>query len=123
MSGIDNAREIGTDHGRNAASWVFDGNTDRETYVAFRRGIDDGDPEVLDFIPTADLSGQWAEGYTVADLMADCCGGNTDDPDKIIAAYEEAFVAAATAEVERMISAQLDDHHEGHPPTWPNYIA
>lgn len=107
--GIDNAREIGTDHGRNAASWVFDGNTDRETYVRFRWGIESGDPEILDsIVPAADLSGQWAEGYTVADLMADCCGGNTDDPDEIIATYEDAFHAAALAEVERMISIQLD---------------
>lgn len=110
MTGMDNAREIGTDHGRTAASWVFDGNTDRETYETFRRGMEDGDPEILDRIPAADLSGQWAEGYTVADLMADCCGGNTDDPDEIIAAYEDAFTAAATAEVERMIAVQLDDN-------------
>lgn len=63
--------EQAQEHGRAAASWVFDGNTDKATYQRFLKGIDDGDPEVLDSIhsPVGDLSGDG--DYTVDDLMAD----------------------------------------------------
>ncbi|HTU74389.1 MAG TPA: hypothetical protein VMG38_12810 [Trebonia sp.] len=44
------AAELGHDAGKVAASWVFDGNTPEEAYRRVLRGIDDGDPGVLDAI-------------------------------------------------------------------------
>jgi hypothetical protein len=46
----------------NAASWVFDGNTDTDTYRRVLAGIEDGDPEIMDALPFLDWSGQWADG-------------------------------------------------------------
>jgi hypothetical protein len=40
--------ELGRSAGRRAASWVFDGNTTERTYAAVLRGIEDGDPVILD---------------------------------------------------------------------------
>lgn len=108
---IDTARNIGRDHGRNAASWFFDGTTDRATYEAVRRGLEGDDPEILDQLPTADLSGQWADGYTLTDLARDC---GTDEDDEIVdvnamvAAYEEGHMEGVRYEIERAIAYQLD---------------
>lgn len=41
------ARALGAEHGRNAATWRFDGNTTDETYRATLKGIEDGDPAVM----------------------------------------------------------------------------
>ncbi len=58
------AKELGGEAGRAAASWVFDGNTTTEEYARVLFGIEDGDPEVLDALPSPDLSGQWAGAST-----------------------------------------------------------
>lgn len=110
---VEYARNIGRDHGRNAASWFFDGNTDRATFEAFQRGLEEGDPAIEDQLPAADLSGQYADGYTVRDLLADC-GVDIDaddeevDIDELTDAYEEGFADASRADVERQISIRLD---------------
>ena len=61
----------GTLDGAAAASWVTDGNTTDRTFAWLARGIDDGDPEVLDTLPQPDLSGQWADARTGPQLMAE----------------------------------------------------
>lgn len=110
---IDRAAEIGKKHGTAAASWVFDGNTPRETYEAFRRGLDDGDPEWEEKVPRADLSGEWADSFTARDLYT-YVGVDDSDPDNdvlcddICDAYSDAFDYAAHEEVQRMIAYQLD---------------
>jgi hypothetical protein len=53
------------------ASWFFDGNTPEETYARVLAGIRDGDPEVLDALPTLDWSGQWADGPDWDALLSD----------------------------------------------------
>ena len=47
---VARAAELGRDAGKTAATWVFDGNTPGEAYQRVRRGIDEGDPAVLDAI-------------------------------------------------------------------------
>ena len=47
---VARAEEPGRDAGKTAAAWVFDGNTPGEAYQRVRRGIDEGDPAVLDAI-------------------------------------------------------------------------
>jgi len=62
------ARRDGAEAGRNAASWCTDGNTTLETYRAILRGIEDGDPAVLDAYRVPDLSGEYADAPTPSDL-------------------------------------------------------
>ena len=45
------AENFGRDAGRAAASWMFDGNTPEDTYRAVLRGIEEGDPAILDAYP------------------------------------------------------------------------
>ena len=112
---IGKAREIGREHGENAASWVTDGNTSEETYAALLRGIEDGDPMVLDMLPAPDLSGEWADGYTPDRLSADVGWlpepGTHDHYDwlgELCAAYEEAFTEAAEEAVIAACQAQVN---------------
>ena len=48
---------------------MFDGNTPEDTYRAVLRGIEDGDPAILDAHPAPGLSA--GGGYTEADLARD----------------------------------------------------
>lgn len=121
---ISYARDLGTEHGKAAASWYFDGNTPAETYPRILKGIEDGDPETLDTFPHPDLSGQWADSLTgpdlVRDAIADATGiyddsadAWTDDPFSILFsdicdAYELAFDTAAQDEIERMARYQVE---------------
>lgn len=106
---IGMARNIGRDHGRNAASWYFDGNTDRATYERVGKGIDEGDPEILDDLPAPDLSGQWADGYTNTDLLRDCGVPVFRGANAIFDAYEEGFVDGVHHEIRREIAYHLSE--------------
>jgi hypothetical protein len=113
------AAEIGAEHGLAAASWVTDGNTSVETFRVLRDGIVEGDPEVLDRLPAADLSGEWADGYTSRRLFEDATGldahaeatWNVDEYDWMVdglcAAYEEAFQSVVLGELERVCEYHL----------------
>lgn len=115
----DKARELGTEHGRNAASWATDGNTDQATYAYLLQGIKDGDPMVLDQLPAPDLSGQWADGYMPRQLFEDATGNDAhaeatwnqdayqDALTELCDAYEEAFSQAAEDEIVRVCLRQL----------------
>lgn len=105
------AREIGAEHGRNAASWVFDGNTSEATYRKIVAGLDSGDPEILDALPGPDLSGEWADGYSLRDLERDL-GRDTEPADEWAAddaanAYEWAYRDAMQMEVYRIATRHL----------------
>jgi hypothetical protein len=66
---VARAAELGRDAGKAAAAWVFDGNTPGKAYQRVRRGIDEGDPAVLDAIePPAIGPGA---GYDQDDLARD----------------------------------------------------
>jgi hypothetical protein len=113
------ARELGAEHGSNAASWVFDGNTTQETYRRVLQGIEDGDPEILDSLPAPDLSGQWAGELTSDELVRDslelAAMLNWAMGDAMFAtvygeicdAYEDAFSTAVQHEVERTAREML----------------
>jgi hypothetical protein len=63
------AEDLGRDAGKAAASWMFDGSTTEDTYRAVLRGIEDGDPAILDAYPSPGLSADG--GYTEAGLARD----------------------------------------------------
>jgi len=101
----DQAREIGTEHGRNAASWV---ELDEETAEQIDRTGD-----VLTTVdPSSPLSGEWADGYTIDGLLDDVgfpeahrveAGGGIEAD--ITDAYEDAYWQAFEYGVERKVEA------------------
>lgn len=100
---IEEAKERGKRAGRNAGSWVVDGNTTDETKEAIRKGISAGDPEIMDMMPSW-LSGEWA-GESISELLGDLledAGENAEED--ILEAYEEAATQAYWDEVEDSVS-------------------
>lgn len=109
------AADLGARHGRNAPDWQYlpGGGRSSATLAETRawaertlRGLEDGDPAILDTIPHADLSGEWADTLTGPELYADAMRAAdmthdypaTDAPDwfpDICDAYESAFDTAA----------------------------
>jgi len=92
------------ENGRAAASWIFDGNTTRETYARFADGIEEGDPEVMDSVRTPSLAGEYGDDYSEDDLMADTGWvphDGTDLRDALAEQYNTDVSAAFWGEVER----------------------
>lgn len=107
---LEAARSLGEQHGRNAGSWVVDGNTDDESMRSLLQGIEDGDPAVMDELPSAPLSGEWAGDPTPASVFAELdMSGDEDYAGEILTVYEEAFSDAVTDEVVRSCRARLGD--------------
>jgi hypothetical protein len=104
------AIRLGRDAGDNAAGWwIQENGGGRDTRSAAELaawaeqvldGIESGDPEVMDGLPAADLSGQWADGLTPARL-AEAVGMDSDSDEasdrlsELCDAYENAFAIAA----------------------------
>lgn len=65
---IEYARELGAQHGRKAASWL---DIDESNAARILAGITDGDPAIMDILPSPDLSGQWADSLTGPELVSD----------------------------------------------------
>ena len=100
----DQAAKIGAEHGRNAASWVFDGNTPAETYATVLRGLEDGDPAIYDMFREPSLSGEFADDYTSSDLMYDLgiSDESTHYQDELCDAWQESASESFWSEVERI---------------------
>lgn len=115
------ARDLGREHGTNAASWVLGTHSTDTECRRVLDGLDDGDPEILDLLPAPDLSGQWADTLTGPDLVndaADYAGFETDDDGTplgvtddfftaVCDAYEYAYTEAVEAEVYRVARYML----------------
>lgn len=99
------AASLGRDAGRAAASWVFDANTSEATCRAVLRGIDDGDPAILDAYPAPGLSA--SGGYTEASLARDL--GLDDDqlPPAAATAYLDAAAETFWHQTERIAREHL----------------
>ena len=93
---VAKAEELGRDAGRTAASRVFDGNTPEEAYQRVLRGIEDGDPAVLDATEPPAIGP--AAGYTEDDLARDL---GIDPRDRAlpraVPAYADAFTGSLLA--------------------------
>ena len=107
--------------GEAAASWVFDGNTSRETYAAFLEMSENGDPALYDaYAPTSSLSGEWADSPTVRTLLEDYTDLMSDDDlmsdenegvyadleDEVYQLYDNAYQDAYWTELERVALGQ-----------------
>lgn len=102
--------QIAQENGKGAASWAFDGNTTTETYKAVLKGIQDGDPAIMDRYHTPGLNGEFARGYTDQQLLADAQyvpHDGTDMADTLITQYLDEVCDAFWAEIERMAIHQL----------------
>lgn len=102
--GLKLAALKGYEHGKNAAGWLFDGNTPIEHYRALAKGLDDGDPEWVDKVPQPDLSGQNADTYSSEDLRREF---PNEDYDTLCEAYEDGYIAGAMDEINRVLDYQL----------------
>jgi hypothetical protein len=85
---------------------MFDGNTPEDAYRAVLRGIDDGDPAILDAHPAPGLSA--GAGYSHADL-ADDLGLDGEDqlPPGAAIAYLDAADQTFWHETERLAREHL----------------
>ena len=109
---MDDVIDKGTVDGKAAASWVFDGNTSIEQYKEYLRGVEEGDPEILDKYPAPNpLSGEWAGGLTPESLAYQFVGETYDYVlvDEIASTYEAAFENAYYNELERIARLQVED--------------
>src|SRR5436190_18640956 len=87
------AQYRGHEAGHAAGSWVIDGNTTTETAERILKGYDEGDPEIMDMVPSP------SDAITEAldDLLE---GLAEDDPGcDLLDAFGEAFELAYWAEV------------------------
>lgn len=87
------AENEGTEHGRNAGSWVFDGNSDVASMRQAVRWSDDGDPRLDEIMPTV--------GTALPERIVFALAMNNADPDEqqdVRDAYCSAFRAAAEDE-------------------------
>jgi hypothetical protein len=100
------AASLGRDAGKAAASWIFHGNTPEDAYRAVLRGIDDGDPAILDTHPAPSLSA--GDGYSEADLARDL-GLDSEDrlPPEAVPAYLDAAAGTFWDETERLAREHL----------------
>lgn len=95
-----------------AASWVFDGNTTRETYERFLNGIESGDPEILDSVREPSLSGEYGDDYSEDDLMSEVGWVPHDGTllrDDLANIYNETVSQAFWYEIERMARYQVEE--------------
>ena len=96
------AREIGTQRGTNAASWV-------ELDESAAAHVDKyGVFDVFDYL-SGPLSGEWADGYSVDALVADCGAAllGYEVADDLATAYEDAYWQAFETEISRKVEGML----------------
>lgn len=99
---LKRAEEEGYERGRAAGSWVLDGNSTDESARALLKGIEDGDPMIMDALPSAPLSGEWADGLSAADLLGWYdLDEEHDAAHDVLAALETGFQRGAQDEVAR----------------------
>lgn len=106
MNNTTRAIQAGMDAGYNAASWV---EIDESNAAEILRGLDEGDPEILDALPWPNLSGEWA-GESIPEI-ADLGGWEpTDDAcDAWIEAAENAFGNEVWRIARRIADSSPDD--------------
>jgi hypothetical protein len=117
----DAAEDLGADQGRTAAAWwqqeAIGARATGDTTAIARRvlaGLDDCDPEILDQLPTADLSGTHAEGLTVTSLLVELDATGLDPTSEaaqaIAEVYGDAHDDAAHTAIADACRAQLTDN-------------
>lgn len=88
----ESAEKAGAEAGRAAGSWIIDGNTTEAAARLLLKGIEDGDPEVMDALPSSPLSGEWADAPSPSDIL-ERVGMSPDHEgaDDVLAAFEAGY--------------------------------
>jgi hypothetical protein len=96
---VEQAEQEGYERGKAAGSWLLDGNSTEQAARRLLQGIEDGDPEVLDELPSAPLSGEWADDPLPRDVLG-ALGVDEDDDgaEDVLRAYEDGFSRGVTDE-------------------------
>jgi len=112
----DAVRKVGEEHGAARGSWVVDGNTTKATAERLVKGLDDGDPEVIDSLPELRI-GEWADDPSENDIVSEAVyAGHIDiaqnelapeEVDELIGDYMDGWYSGMQAEVERSARAVL----------------
>jgi hypothetical protein len=103
---------IAQTHGKAAASWVVDGSTSAVSARGLVKGIEDGDPAVLDSIREPGLSGEYGGDYPEDQLMTDAGWvphDGTDLRDELASQYNREVSGAFWDEVERLARNQIPE--------------
>lgn len=112
---LADARKLGEDAARSAASWMVDGNTDLEAARQVLEMMRNGDPAAYDYLPAMpNLSGEWADEMTPLKLYEEI--GLDEVPetmtDPYCDAYEEGvsetFYPACEAELVKFCSTGFE---------------
>lgn len=78
-----------------AARWILD-------------GLDAGDPDVLDYLPSPRLGGEWADEPTWSNILAyEGCEDSDDGRPELLDAYQYAYACAVEREIVRSCCALL----------------
>ena len=90
------AHHLGEQHGRNAVDWFIMDPMQRAGFEEWLwrivKGMDDGDPEVLDSLPQPDLSGEWVDGWTPMTLAVEVYYEDGEDGlSELCDEYEDGF--------------------------------
>jgi hypothetical protein len=116
---VSTARELGEEHGRNAAEWfaqyAFGGRHAGDSKAAALRilqQLEDGDPALWDSANVPDLSGEFADSMSVRRLSLHCAGAcgfdhdaiDPDTEDRLAGYYEEAAQDAWSGRVYKLAS-------------------
>lgn len=99
-------RQRGERDGHDAGTWVFDGNTQEEHFKRIQKGIEDGDPEFMDMIPSPRVGGEFADDPTWDQILNEELNlGGLDTAgfhpatDSLYETYCEAFQTGAQDEI------------------------
>lgn len=105
---LERAEEAGYEHGVAAGSWVVDGRTSPEVARRLLDGVADGDPLVVDLLPSSPLSGEWAGDPSPRDVLESFDLDEDDDlADEVLTAYEAGFSRGVQDEAVKAARALL----------------
>jgi len=98
---VETIRRRGHADGRAAGSWVIDGNTPDESCARILQGIEEGDPEILDALPTLSL-GEWADDPTFEQILGEegLDSLDADAGDDLWFTYSDAWYAGMVEQAE-----------------------
>jgi hypothetical protein len=111
-------RQRAVEDGKAAAGWYFNGPTNHDVDKCILKGINEGDPAIMDTLPIPDFSGEGSDSKSWEDVLKDeglCLGsgmGRDDGRDDLLQVYEEVFRDAAEDEIVLEIVRRLADDEE-----------
>jgi hypothetical protein len=107
LSERDRLEARGYRDGHAAATWFAP--QDETTARWILDGLDAGDPEVLDYLPSPRLGGEYADDPTWSNILADeGCEDSDDGRPELLDAYGYAYGCAVEREVVRSCRGMLD---------------